>query len=94
MARTVNKAELVDVIARKADLTKVAAKEALEAMLGTITRALQQRDKVQITGFGTFEARWRKPRMGHNPQTGESVQIQGKWAPGFKPGKTFKDDVA
>ena len=94
MARTVNKAELVDVIAQKADLTKVAAKEALDALLGTITRALQQRDKVQITGFGSFEARWRSSRMGRNPQTGEAVQIQGKWAPAFKPGKSLKDDVA
>jgi len=94
MARTVNKAELVDVIAQKADLTKVAAKEALEALLETITRALQRRDKVQITGFGSFAARWRRSRMGRNPQTGEAVPIQGKWAPVFKPGNTLKDDVA
>ncbi len=94
MARTVNKGELIDEIARKADLTKVGAKDALEALLETITKALQWRNKVQITGFGSFEARWRKPRMGRNPQTGEAVQIEGKWAPSFKPGKTLKDDVA
>ena len=94
MARTVNKGELVDEIASKADLTKVAAKDALEALLGTITEALQRRNKVQITGFGSFEARWRKPRMGRNPQSGEEVEIEGKWAPAFKPGKSLKDDVA
>ncbi len=94
MARIVNKAELVDVIAQKADLTKVGAKEALDVLLETITRALQRRDKVQITGFGSFEARWRRSRMGRNPQTGAAVYIGEKWAPVFKPGKTFKDDVA
>ena len=94
MARTVNKGELVDEIASNADLTKVAAKEALEALLEAITNALQRRNKVQITGFGSFEARWRTPRMGRNPQTGEAVQIQGKWAPAFKPGNGLKDDVA
>ncbi len=94
MARTVNKGELVDEIASKADLTKVAAKEALEALLEAITKALQRRNKVQITGFGSFEARWRRSRMGRNPQTGEAVQIHGKWAPAFKPGKGLKDDVA
>ena len=94
MARTVNKGELVDEIARKADLTKVAAKEALEALLEAITKALQRRNKVQITGFGSFEARWRRSRMGRNPQTGAAVQIQGKWAPAFKAGKGLKDDVA
>jgi len=94
MARTINKAELVDVIAQKVDLTKVGAKEALETLLETITGALQRRDRVQITGFGTFEARWRKPRKGRNPQTGEEAQIDGKWAPTFKAGQSLKDDVA
>ena len=94
MARIVNKAELVDVIAQKANLTKVAAKEALEALLETISKGLQRGDKVQITGFGAFEARWREPRKGRNPQTGEEVDIAGKWAPVFKAGKALKDEVA
>ena len=94
MARIVNKAELVDVIAQKADLTKVAAKEALKALLETISKALQRGDQVQITGFGAFEARWRESRKGRNPQTGEEVDIAGKWAPAFKAGKALKDEVA
>ena len=94
MARTVNKAELVDEIASKADLTKVAAKDALEALLETISKGLQRGDKVQITGFGAFEARWRESRKGRNPQTGEEVYIAGKWAPAFKAGKALKDEVA
>ena len=94
--RTVNKAELVDVIAQKANLTKVGAKEALEALLAEITRALRHGDEVQvrIAGFGTFRARRRKPRKGRNPQTGEEVQIAGKWVPAFKAGKALKDEVA
>ena len=94
MARTVNKAELVDEIASKADLTKVAAKDALEALLETITKALQLRNKVQITGFGSFEARKRKGRTGRNPRTGAAVYIAEKWTPAFKPGKVLKDEVA
>ncbi len=81
MARTVNKRELVDEIASKAGLTKVAAKDALEAFLEAITNALQRRNKVQITGFGSFEARKRKERMGRNPQTGAPVYIQEKQVP-------------
>ena len=94
MSRIVNKAELVDVIAQKADLTKVAAKEALEALLETITKALQLRNKVQITGFGSFEARKRKERIGRNPRTGATVHIEEKWVPVFKPGKRLKDDIS
>jgi len=94
MARIVNKAELVDVIAQKADLTRVAAKDALEALLETISKALQRGAKVQITGFGSFEARKRKERMGRNPQTGAPVYIQEKRVPAFKAGKTLKDQVA
>ena len=93
MARTVNKAELVDIIAQKADLTKVGAKAALEALLEAVTAALKRRDNVQITGFGSFEARWRNARMGRNPQTGGELYIPGKWMPAFKSGKTLKDDV-
>ncbi len=94
MARTINKAELVDEIASKAGLTKVAAKDALEAFLETVTKALQWRNKVKITGFGTFEARWRQSRTGRNPQSGEAVEIPGKWTPAFKAGKNLKDSVA
>jgi len=94
MARTVNKGELVDEVASKAGLTKVAAKDALEVLLEAITRALQRRNKVQITGFGSFEARWRRSRMGRNPQSGEAVEIPGKWTPAFKAGKNLKDSVA
>ena len=92
--RTVNKAELVDVIAQKADLTKVAARDALEALLAEITGALRRGDKVQIAGFGAFEARLRKARMGRNPQTGAAVYIQEKRVPAFKAGSTLKDEVA
>ena len=92
--RTVNKAELVDVVAQKANLTKVAAKEAVDALLAEVTAALKRRDKVQLTGFGTFEARQRQARTGRNPQTGATVFIGAKWTPGFKAGQSLKDDIA
>ncbi len=94
--RTVNKAELVDVIAQKANLTKVGAKAALEALLHAVAAALRRRDKVRITGFGTFEARFREGGIGkaRNPQTGARVDTEDKWVPAFKAGQTLKDEVA
>ena len=94
MARIVNKAELVDVVAQKADLTKVGARAAVEALLDTIVGALQRRDKVQVAGFGSFEARLRKARTGRNPKTGAAVDVGEKWVPSFKASKGLKDEVA
>jgi DNA-binding protein HU-alpha len=92
--RTVNKAELIDVMAQKADLTKAAARDALEALLAEISATLRRRDKVQITGFGSFEARHREARTARNPQTGMTVFVGEKWLPAFKAGQSLKDDIA
>ncbi len=88
-----NKLEVVEVVASEADLSKAAAERALDAILGTITGALQRGEAVQLTGFGTFEARERKARTGRNPQTGEELFIPARKVPAFRAGKQLKDAV-
>ena len=89
-----NKAELISSISEKTELTKKDAEKALNAMLETITEALSSGDKVQLVGFGTFEARERAERQGRNPQTGEKITISATKVPVFKAGKALKDAVA
>jgi len=68
--------------------------DVLKATEDSIAAALKNREKVTLTGFGTFEVRERKPRTGRNPQTGETIQIPGKAVPAFAAGKGLKDQVA
>ena len=89
----VNKAELVEAVAESADLSKAAASRALDAMLGRITKALQDGDQVALIGFGTFAVKERSARTGRNPRTGEAINIDAAKVPGFKPGKALKDAV-
>ena len=85
------KAELVDFIAEKADLTKADAARALEAVMEGVTAGLKESGKVTLVGFGTFTAKKREARTGRNPQTGETVTIAAKVVPGFKAGSKLKD---
>ena len=90
-----NKQELVSKIAEKAGITKKQAEDALNAFTSSVEEALVARDKVQLIGFGTFEARERQPRQGRNPQKpGETIEIPGGYAPAFKSGKSLKDAVS
>ena len=86
-----NKTELVDAIAAAADITKVQAGKALEAVLESVTETLKKGDKVTLIGFGTFETRERAARTGRNPQTGKEIQIAASITPAFKAGKKLKD---
>ncbi|MGN0661404.1 MAG: HU family DNA-binding protein [Oscillospiraceae bacterium] len=88
------KAELVAKIAEKADLTKKDSEIALGAVVEAISEALAAGDKVQLTGFGTFEVRERKEREGINPATKQPIKIAATKVPAFKPGKALKDAVA
>lgn len=88
-----NKSELIDSIAAKADLSKVDAGRALDAVVDSITEALQQGDNVSLVGFGTFAVKDRAERQGRNPKTGEPITIKAAKVPGFKPGKGLKDAV-
>ena len=86
-----NKAELVDLIADKADISKASAARALEAALAGITDALRAGDQVSLVGFGTFAVKQRAERQGRNPKTGELLNIAASRSPGFKPGKGLRD---
>ena len=87
------KAELVDFIAEKADLTKADAARALEAVMEGVTAGLRESGKVTLVGFGTFTAKKRDARTGRNPQTGETVKIAARVVPGFKAGSKLKDTL-
>jgi DNA-binding protein HU-beta len=89
----VNKAELIDVIAVNADLSKADATRAIESVLDTITNALKAGDTVNLVGFGSFAVKERAARTGRNPQTGAAINIAASKAPVFKPGKALKDTL-
>lgn len=88
-----NKSELSEAVSKSFDGNKSAGAAAVDAVLAAITDALANGDKVQITGFGTFEVRHRAARMGRNPRTGEPVEIKASNAPAFKAGKSLKEAV-
>ncbi len=88
-----NKTELVAKIAETSGLTKKDAEASLNATLNAVQDALVSGDKVVLTGFGTFEVRERKPRVGHNPRTGAPINIDAQRSPAFKAGKVLKDAV-
>ena len=88
-----NKAELITAMAAKADLTKEQSTAALAALLSTITETLTAEGKLAIPSLGTFEIKERAARTGHNPRTGETVEIAAKKVPTFKPAKALKDAV-
>ena len=86
-----NRQELVDAIAKETGLTKVDADKALNAFVGTVSKELKKKGKVQLVGFGTFEVVKRAAREGRNPQTGKAMKIKASKAPKFKAGKALKD---
>ncbi len=82
-----NKAMLIDKIAKDAGITKSAAATAVESMIDGVTRSLKKNQRVTLVGFGTFGVSKRKARTGRNPQTGETIKIKAKKAVRFKAGK-------
>ncbi|MCH7564099.1 MAG: HU family DNA-binding protein [Gemmatimonadetes bacterium] len=91
-----NKSGLVDALATSSGLTKADSARAIDALFGSsgvIARALRREERVQITGFGTFEAKHRKARTGRNPRTGATIMIPASKSPGFRAGKGFKDAI-
>ena len=90
---SVNKSELIDAIATKADLPKASAGRALDAVIDAVSEALQQGDSVSLVGFGTFSVKDRAERQGRNPKNGEPITIKAAKVPSFKAGKGLKDAV-
>jgi DNA-binding protein HU-beta len=81
------KADLVDVMAKEADITKAAAALALDAYVGAVTKELKKGGRIGLVGFGTFSVVKRKAREGRNPQTGKAIKIPAKKVVKFKAGK-------
>ena len=88
-----NKTELINAVAEKADISKKDAEIAITAVFDSISEALIEGEKVQLVGFGSFEVKRRAERLGRNPQTKEAIKIPASKAPVFKPGKALKDAV-
>jgi DNA-binding protein HU-beta len=87
------KAELVEKMAKDADISKAAAGKALDSMIDGVIKALKKMNKVSLVGFGTFSVSKRKARTGRNPQTGATIKIPARKMPKFSAGKAFKDAV-
>ena len=88
-----NKTEMIEEIAKSADITKASATRALDAMIDAVTSSLQKNDSVTLVGFGTFSVGERAARTGRNPRTKEAITIAAAKVPKFKAGKALKDAV-
>jgi DNA-binding protein HU-beta len=92
-----NKSDLVDALADATGMTKADAGRAVDALFspdgGILAKTLKKGGRVQITGFGTFEAKSRKARTGRNPRTGETIKIAATKTPSFRAGKGLKDGI-
>jgi len=89
----VNKTDLIEKVAKEADLSKAAAGRAVNAVFDGISGALSKGEDVGIVGFGTFSVSERPARQGRNPQTGQPIQIKATKVPKFKAGKNLKESV-
>jgi DNA-binding protein HU-beta len=87
----VNKTDLIEHIAKHADISKAAATRSLEAMVGAVMDSLKKGHDVSLVGFGTFHMVERVARTGRNPRTGEAIKIKKAKVPKFRPGKALKD---
>lgn len=92
-----NKSELVQQLASRANISRADAQRAVDALFsvdnGIISQALKSGDKVQITGFGSFETKRREARKGRNPRTGKEIDIAASTSAAFRPGKGLKDSI-
>lgn len=88
-----NKSELIDQIAKKADISKAAAGRALDATIDAVKASLKKGGIVTLVGFGTFYIGKRAARSGRNPRTGAAIKIKAAKVPKFRPGKALKDAV-
>jgi len=88
-----NKAELIEAVAKQTQLTKKDATNAVNATLTSIKKATKKKEGISIVGFGSFNSVKRKARQGRNPQTGETIQIAASKSVRFRPGKAFKTSL-
>ena len=88
-----NKADLIEAIATETGVTKKDVDAVLKSFMTVVSDTLQKKDKVQLIGFGTFETKERAARIGRNPKTKESIQIEASKHPAFTAGKALKESV-
>lgn len=88
-----NKTELIDHIAKQADISKAAAGRALDSLVMAISESLKEGESVSLVGFGTFFVSSRAARSGRNPKTGEAISIQEAKVPKFRAGKALRDAI-
>ena len=88
-----NRAELVEAIAKTTGNSKAESERFLTAFIDTVSKNMKKKDGVKLVGFGTFTTSKRKARTGRNPQTGESIKIPARTVPVFRPGALLKDAV-
>lgn len=88
-----NKAELIEALAKETEVSKAAAGRSIEALVSIITKAVAKKQDVQLIGFGTFKAAKRAARTGKNPRTGEALKIAAATVPKFTAGAAFKAAV-
>ena len=93
-SRSVNKSELIEIVAKETELSKAAAEKVLAAVIGAVTKAVSKGDSVTLIGFGSFKSSKRAARTGRNPQTGKELKIAATTVPRFTAGATFKAAVA
>ena len=89
----VNKTDMIEHIAKQADISKAAATRALEAFVGGVKATLKKGNSVSLVGFGTFAVSKRAARSGRNPRTGAAIKIKAAKVPKFRPGKALKDSL-
>ena len=88
------KSELIEALAsRQRHLAPKDVELAVKSIVEEMSEALSQKDRIEIRGFGSFSLHFRPPRVGRNPKTGESVPLEGKYVPHFKPGKELRERV-
>lgn len=88
-----NKTDLIDHVAKTADISKAASTRAIDALIGAVKTTLKKNGTVTLVGFGTFSVGTRAQRTGRNPRNGDEITIKAAKVPKFKPGKALKDAV-
>lgn len=88
------KSELIErIVTQQGQLSSKDVELAIKSMLEQMSEALATGERIEIRGFGSFSLHYREPRIGRNPKTGQSVNLDGKFVPHFKPGKELRDRV-
>ena len=91
---SINKKDLIEIIAKEQDQLPYRDIElSVKTIIESMVKSLKKGERIEIRGFGSFSLRYRKPRVGRNPKSGQSVNIEERYVPHFKPGKNLKDRV-